>query len=268
MKPQYIHGFVLVDSVSVKSTTKQSTVRPSSPISWSFLILTIWLAGVGRIEGQTNTVEHYRLEVVAFSLDYPKNDPQANTRQFGPGMRLNESGQVLFAAYWRDFFGQQNTLNLWTAGQVKRVATGGDPVPGFPDMKFRNGLGSRAGNFDDYAFNKAGELLFVGIAITTNTFPSPPPTPFGAAAFDGSFKLLAGATAPYAPNPPIADFSSSDPPYSGNGIKVFSPRTDFHVWLADNGTGFLQASLDAIEINEFGIPLAAPIFTGGIFGDS
>jgi hypothetical protein len=62
----------------------------ASVTAWLIILSTAWLAGVGRLEATAvglaadpeSTNEQYRLDVVAYSGNYPP-DPRASNRQFG-----------------------------------------------------------------------------------------------------------------------------------------------------------------------------------------
>lgn len=216
-------------------------------------------------------IEHYRLEVVAHSLDYPP-DPQASNRQFGPaGAQLNQAGQVLFTAHWRDGTTGRNdsSLNIGRPGQVTRVVAGTDPVPAYPGLVFTGRLDTGGGNFVDYTFNRAGELLFTGFVRHQDLAPSPPPIPFSYGLFKGStgnFALLVGATGPGAPNPPPANVANA--PYDGSGTLVFAPGNDGQGmvgFLADNGKTYFSGPLHALERDAFGNILSRPVVLGGLY---
>jgi hypothetical protein len=196
---------------------------------------TIALALASSVRWQTAfAAADYKLEVVAYSPDYPP-DPMGTARAFG-SPQINELGQVSFLASW-GLNGPQIVLYLGRPGAVNGVARYRDPAPAF---------GGEFLQFSEAHLNSRGEILFRG----TMGFVNPPPKPLPH--LDVIWRDTYGVA--LQTNPVATDLSDLPPanvtgaPYTGTGrLQYKSNALMAPLFLADNGVGYHGGALEAAE---------------------
>lgn len=214
------------------------------------------------------TLEEYRLDVIAYSADFPTSaeDPSAQSRTFGVP-QLNNAGQTLYSAHWRGGDAQRHSI-LKMDGTT--VARSGDKTPDYGALIYA--LGS-SDNFTTRWFNDSGEVFFYGAVAYTNGAFVPSSAQMQEAGVNlgaGLWKGHAGAVSLYTGSPINAFAAILMPavnpqgiPYSGQGVPYYSlvgsPR------ISDSGLAYFGADVSAIEGEPGNAQNIVPVLTGGSF---
>ena len=229
------------------TSAKQRSMQPTSSVPCRLQFRACFCALIHSLS--TALASDYRLEIAARPEDFPP-DPQATQRNY-LHRQINNSGDILFSAHWRDSDGlMRSAIYAGPPGDVRPVVEGGDPIAEFPGFRFTGGPDRVSlGNFPSVSFNAQGEVWFNGFIYGEAPGGDLPFLEGLWKASGGNVELL-GAIPGFNPNFSFP-FNVGNVPYSGTGRLQWTDRFGA-VRMADNGEVIFTGNVGAF-VNNVGI---------------
>jgi hypothetical protein len=183
----------------------------------------------------TRGADDYQLQVVAYSQDYP-SDPAAQLRTFWQP-QLNENGQVLFGASWREVSGGRHVIYFGRPGALAPVLMSKQPAPGLFGYEFSG--------ITPMVCNAEGELL---ASINLMLTPQPGMQTLGEVGSIWRGKpatlSLVGAGRSAAGGLPALKFANFT--YAGGGQVYLAGARPYRI--SDNSTGYVVGNISLCPI--------------------